>query len=233
MTTLHETPSGAPTENAEPAASPGQPQVAQTITPEQFAAAVAAAEQKGKDSAFAEARRWAQAERAKVTTPAPKPEPTQQTSSQPAAGMTAAEVEAIVARRTEFVREATRAGLNPSQEAILNTLFGVEKPEVVSEWVAEKAKAFGVAQQQAMAQAAPPGNSVPPPNGITPAPVAFVPSDLPDNPLGWTKEQLGEYQRKRYPIPEDPSHPKNRAANRVLADLVRAQLGPMRIRLDP
>ena len=54
--------------------------------------------------------------------------------------------------------------------------------------------------------------------------MSTVPSDAPDNVLGWSQEQVDHYIAKHYPVPSMPWHPKNATARRTLAQKVQAQM---------
>jgi hypothetical protein len=214
---------------AESAASPAQPS-APALSP----ADLAAAEQKGKNAAYAEARRWAESEVAKATAKNDKPAQQSPPQSAPSTGgLTEADVARMVARESDFVRSVTEAKMSGPQEALLRDLFAAQKPPDVKAWFAEKAAAFGTVQQPAVQTASTQSTNMPStpvhPATVTPAPVATVPSDIPDNPMSWTPAQTEAYIAKNFPKPDDPSHPKNDAARRKLADMSRQQLGPMRL----
>jgi hypothetical protein len=216
----------APAESAAPPAQPSTP----TLSP----ADLAAAEQKGKNAAYAEARRWAEAEVAKAT--AKKADPPSTSPATPStAGLTMDDVEAAM----EFAAEATRVGFSADQRALLKTLRSLEKPTDISAWVAAKAKVFNVVPptQAAAAVASTQSTTMPPkpvvaPASSTPAPVSTVPSDQPDNPLNWTPEQLQAYRQQHYPYPENPGDPRNAAPRRLLAIKTRAQAAHLLIPLD-
>jgi hypothetical protein len=207
---------------ATPAAPATQP-TTPVITPE-IQALIDAEKQKAHDAGAAAARRALEGKSQKPQEPAKQAPP----AAPGATGLSMQEVQSMMAQQSAFDRAVGKAGISDEAVGVLAALRSVENPADVSAWVAQKARLFATAPAAA-GQPTTPNNTptlkpVPPANGVAPAPMSTVPTDAPDNVMGWSQDQVDSYVAKHYPVPNMPWHPKNAAARRTLAQKVQAQM---------
>ena len=212
-----------PTGTETQAAPAEQSSPAPAITLEQVQSMVDDAARKARDSAFAEARRMFEG-KSKAADPQKPQQQSNPTATPPDQN-----------RLRMFDRAVAKYSLSDEQITDLDILFANANPENVTDWVTSKAKAFaGVPSPQTVNPATPTQSKpVPPPTSVAPAPMSVVPSDAPDNILSWSEDQFSDYMSKHAPVPNDPTHPRNAAVRRTLAQKVHAALSNRRLVFEP
>lgn len=204
-----------------PAAPAPQPTTL-VITPE-IQAIIDVEKQKAHDAGAAAARRalegkQKQPDQAKQATPVPPAGTT---------GLSMSEVQSMMAQQSVFDRAVGKAGISDEAVNALEVMRSVENPPDIAAWVAQKSRLFATAPAAAAGTPAtntPAPKPVPPATGVAPAPVSIVPTDAPDNVMGWSQGQVDAYIAKHYPEPSMPWSAKNAAARRTLAQKVHAQM---------
>ena len=216
------------TSNADTAAVAEQP--ASTASTPDIQALLEAERQKAHDAAYAKARREFEA-KAKGNPPK-KQNPSEQPAPQ-SQGLDESVIEAMMSRQSAFDRAAVRSGLSDDQIGVLQTLFKVERPENVSEWVTAKARIFGVASNT------PKPNQQPAPNAASSqmpvnqvpsvAPSTHVPSESADEVSRWSEAQWLAYIKAKGGDVGNPYHWKNTRIHREIAKRFEQEAATKRI----
>ena len=106
------------------------------------------------------------------TAPAPAPVPVEAPAApSPVSGMTAAEVQTMMARQRAFDRAVTAAGLSDEQIATVEGVFQAVNPQEPAAWLAGFIKTMGLGKGSA-----PPPTQPEPPKAPPAAPAAATPS---------------------------------------------------------
>jgi len=216
------------TSNADTAAVAEQP-ASSTSTPD-IQALLEAERQKAHDAAYAKARREFEA-KAKAAPPKK-----QSQSEQPAPqsqGLDENVVKDMMRRQSAFDRAVGKSGLSDDQVGVLETLFQVERPENVGEWVASKARVFGVASnpkpnnQQPTANAA--SSQTPTAQVPSVAPSTHVPSESADEVSRWSEAQWLAYIKAKGGDVGNPYHWRNTRIHREIAKKFEQEAATKRI----
>ena len=213
------TPELAPQAPATPA-----PQVI-TMTPEELEAKL--------NERAAQTRRALEAKSQKQPDP-PKPKKGEEPQPQ---GLSPEEVQSMMRRQSAFDRAIGKASLDDDQVSILETLFNVEKPTDVADWVARKSKAFGstanVQPKTPSAPATPASPSSPPPPAPPPAPNASIVTDRPVDVLQWDRDMMAKFYASKGGNPRDFSDPRNSKIWEEIANMTRSAAAQLRLLMEP
>lgn len=219
-----ETTNVTPTPATPPAAVAPQPAVS-FASQEEFDARL----RDERNAAAAAARRETEA-RLKPKAEPPKVEASKPDATATPGGMTVEEFK----RARAFDRAIGQHGLSDEQTADLEQLLEVQRPENVSEWVAQKARLFG--KSNAPNPNTPPtpaqqtGSGSPQPSATpTPAPSTSIPNEAPDDVMRWSEAQWEAYVRRNGAMPGNPYHWSNHKVHQELARKAEASMATKRI----
>jgi hypothetical protein len=196
----------APETTAPQTAAPSAPQTV-TMTVEEYEAKLnerAAQTRKAVEAKFKQAE------------PQPK---VKKADEPPQQGLSPDDVKSMMRRQSAFDRAVGKADLQAEQVEILETLFEIERPQDVAEWVDRKRKAFGqntTTNQQpspSRTSAPPPSVNSPPPQ---PAPSTAVANVPPDDVSRWNERQWEAYVRQNG-VNSNPYHWSNMKVHQELA----------------
>jgi hypothetical protein len=127
-----------------------------------------------KNAIFADLRRsgaLGKDKPAQASPPVPAPAPADPAAQPGTSGMTAAEVQSLMARERAFTRAIASAGLSPDQEAYVESTFRAVNPPDPHEWASTFIKVMGIGAKQPVPTQAPPTSAAPPP-AAPPAPAS-------------------------------------------------------------
>ena len=207
------------------------PQAPATPAPQTITMTVEEYEAKLNERA-AQTRRALQAKEQKQAEP-PKAKKQDETT---ATGLSSDDVQSMMRRQSAFDRAIGKAQLDDEQTSIIETLFQVEKPQDIAEWVSRKAKAFGSTKPPSAphaAQATVPTPSATPqpatPGPTHPAPAATNMAGPPQSILDWSRDQMNQWLKSKGASAANPYSPAYRKAAREIRERFLADGAEVRI----